>query len=105
MPQRLPPANESVSGLGGQLLAAVLGVVLFLSFIALGFVVFLVLLVVGTAFWLMFLTRRWWLTRGRPGAAMRGPARGRGDTLEGDFKVVNEKPDKSAASARRKEDG
>ncbi len=101
MPQRLPPSPRQFPGFGGQLLAAILGLVVVVSFITLGFVVFLVLLVVGSVFWMIFLVRSWWFSRGKPPVAEREARSSAGDTLEGEFKVVNKAASDSAAGSQQ----
>lgn len=100
MAQRLPP---SAPGLGGQLVAAALGLVFVISLITLGFVVFFVAMLLGTVFWMVFLVRRWWLSRGAPQAVETKAGRGAGDTLEGEFKVVGKSDGDPETSVRRRQ--
>ncbi len=101
MAQRLPP---SAPGFGGQLVAAVLGLVFVFSLITLGFVVFFVALLLGTVFWMVFLVRRWWLTRKGPQVAGRNTGGKAGDTLEGEFKVVGRDAGDNKTGAGRGQD-
>lgn len=101
MSQRLPPAHGSVPGFAGQLIAVVLGLVLVFSVVAIGFVMFFVFMLAGTVFWLIFLARRWWLTRGNQKPAKTGTRPGAGATLEGEFKVVNKDPGDDVANGPR----
>lgn len=86
----------------GQIVAALVAIVVIASALVLGFVFFVVIFGLLVFAWLAFVLRRWVGSGRTRNDAPGAPAGSRDDTatLEGEFRVVEGKPDSSASSGR-----